>query len=123
MKRNLIVVTLILISLCSLAAETAEMKARFLERKPILDGMKAGKLIGENNLGFLEFRTAVPQTPEHINIVKDENGDRQTIYAEIAAKLNITPAEVGKRRALQIAQQAVAGQWLQDAEGTWYLKS
>ena len=103
-------------------AESAELKQRFLQRKPLLEDMKNQGWVGENNLGFLSFRGAAGQSKENTQVVQAENEDRKTVYAEIAAKVNTSVADVGKRRAAQIATLAAAGQWLQDAEGNWYQK-
>ena len=93
-----------------------------MQRKPLLEKMKTLEWIGENNLGFLAFRSSVGQSEENIQVVQTENDDRKTVYAEIAAKLNTVVDEVGKRRAVQIAALAPAGHWLQDADGNWYQK-
>ena len=103
-------------------AESAELKERFLQRKPLLEKMKTLEWIGENNLGFLAFRGTAGQSKENIQVVQAENEDRKTVYAEIAVKLNTVVEEVGKRRAVQIASLAPAGHWLQDADGNWYQK-
>lgn len=103
-------------------AESAELKQRFLQRKPLLEDMKNQGWVGENNLGFLSFRGAAGQSKENTQVVQAENEDRKTVYAEIAAKVNTSVADVGKRRAAQIATLAAAGQWLQDADGNWYQK-
>ena len=103
-------------------AESAELKERFLQRKPLLEKMKNQGWIGENNLGFLTFRGAAGKSEENMKTVQAENEDRKTVYAEISAKVNTAIEEVGKRRAAQIATLAAAGQWLQDAEGNWYQK-
>jgi len=103
-------------------AESAELKERFLQRQPLLEQMKNQELIGEDNLGFVSFRSTNGQNEENIKIVQAENEDRKTVYAEIAVKLNVMVEEVGKRRAAQIAALAAVGQWLQDATGNWYQK-
>jgi uncharacterized protein YdbL (DUF1318 family) len=103
-------------------AESDELKARFLERKPLLDKMKDQGWIGENNLGFLVFRNDAGKSKENLKLVQAENEDRGTVYAEIAVKVKTSAEEVGKRRAVQIAKLAAAGHWLQDAEGNWYQK-
>jgi len=103
-------------------AESAELKERFLQRKPLLEKMKTLEWLGENNLGFLVFRSIAGQSEENIQAVQAENEDRKTVYAEIAVKLNTVVEEVGKRRAVQIAALAPAGHWLQDADGNWYQK-
>jgi uncharacterized protein YdbL (DUF1318 family) len=103
-------------------AESAELKERFLQRKPLLEQMKSQLLVGEDNLGFVAFRSAAGKSEESIRIVQAENEDRKTVYAEIAAKVNTSSEEVGKRRAVQIAAAAAAGHWLQDGSGNWYQK-
>ena len=103
-------------------AESAELKERFLQRKPLLENMKNQGWVGENNLGFLSFRGSAGQSKENTQVVQSENEDRKTVYAEIAAKVNTSVADVGKRRAAQIAALAAVGQWLQDADGNWYQK-
>jgi uncharacterized protein YdbL (DUF1318 family) len=103
-------------------AESAELKERFLQRKPLLENMKNQGWIGENNLGFLAFRSDAGQSKENLQTVQAENEDRNTIYLEIAGKVNTSAEEVGKRRAAQIAALAVVGHWLQDGSGNWYQK-
>ena len=103
-------------------AESVELKERFLQRKPQLEQMKNLEWIGENNLGFLAFRSTTGQSEENMQVVQAENEDRKTVYAEIAVKLNTLVEEVGKRRAAQIAVIAAVGHWLQDADGNWYQK-
>jgi uncharacterized protein YdbL (DUF1318 family) len=102
--------------------ESAELKERFLQRKPQLEKMKDQGWIGEDNLGFLAFRSTAGQNEENIKVVNAENRDRKTVYAEIAVKLNTLVEAVGKRRAVQIAARAAVGHWLQDADGNWYQK-
>lgn len=103
-------------------AESAELKERFLQRKPLLEQMKTLEWIAENNLGFLAFRSDAGQSKENAKVVNAENQDRKTVYAEIAVKLNTSAEEVGKRRAVQIAALAAVGHWLQDGESNWYQK-
>lgn len=126
MKGKLKMVTVFAAGIFVLAAgaraENAELKARFLERKPLLDKMKDLGWVGENNLGFLEFRSETGKSEENGKVVEAENADRKTVYAEIAAQVNVDIVEVGKRRAVQIARLAAPGHWLQDAEGRWYRK-
>jgi hypothetical protein len=55
-------------------------------------------------------------------LVKAENRDRQLVYQAIARQQGTTAAVVGRRRALQIAENARPGEWLQDASGTWHRK-
>jgi len=112
----------LLLLVVAVQAESAELKERFLQRRPLLEQMKNLKWIGENNLGFLVFRGEAGKNEKNIKIVQEENGDRKTVYGEIAVKVNTPIEEVGKRRAVQIAVLATVGHWLQDEAGNWYQK-
>ena len=107
----------------AIQAESAELKERFLQRRPLLEQMKNLEWIGENNLGFLVFRGEAGKSEENIKVIQEENGDRKTVYGEIALKVNTPIEEVGKRRAVQLAVLATIGHWLQDAAGNWYQKT
>lgn len=120
-KSILLVIVLFMVSSLWLPGQSEELKARFLQRKPMIDNMKNQGIVGENNQGLLTIRSGAP-TPEQGETVRQENGDRLQVYREIAQKLGTSPDEVGRRRAAQIAQNASPGHWLQDAQGNWYRK-
>lgn len=101
-------------------AGAADIKARMQQRLPTIVQMKAEGIIGENNMGFLEFIPGAARKNEDVVIA--ENNDRQMVYEAIARQQNTTAELVGKRRAIQIAQNAVEGEWLQDSSGRWYKK-
>lgn len=103
-----------------LAAEDQALKERFLQRKPVIEGMKNQEIVGENNVGKLVPRAQLSGNENEI--VNAENADREKVYQEIAGRLNITLLEVGQRRALQIAELASPGHWLQHPDGHWYRK-
>jgi uncharacterized protein YdbL (DUF1318 family) len=109
----------IFIGSVSLFAQPDDLKARFLERKPILDRMKDRGFIGENNKGFIVFRTP---SKENRDVVNEENADRLKVYRNIARRHKTDVKVVGRRRAIQIAKIAPAGHWLQDKDGNWYRK-
>jgi len=88
------------------------------QRLAILKALKAKGVIGENNKGFLEFRGA----PSAEGVVKAENADRQQDYQQIAKRTNTAVATVGQRRAVQLAEDAPAGTWIQKADGSWEKK-
>ena len=90
------------------------------ERLPTVVQMKAEGVIGENNKGYLEFVPGV--APKMQDVVTDENKDRQMVYSAIAKQQSTTAELVGQRRAIQIAEKAGAGEWLQDETGKWYKK-
>ena len=95
------------------------IKQRMIDRLPVIKDLKARGIVGENNLGFLEF---IGDRKEKADVVKAENRDRKTVYDAIAKKQGATAEVVGKHRAAQIAAKARTGQLLQDANGKWYKK-
>lgn len=111
------IVLLMVSSAC--AQDMNAIKSQMVNRKPTIDGLKNKGIVGEGNDGYLHFRQ---KTGEGSKVVKAENNDRMVVYSAIAKKQGTTPEKVGKRRALQIAGIAAAGQWLQKGDGTWYKK-
>lgn len=119
----------ILLSICFLAGLVAggdiafagadDLKARMKQRLPDILKLKAGGIIGENNRGYLEF---VGGEKTGADVVAAENGDREKVYNAIARQQGTTAEKVGTRRAIQIAQKADPGEWLQNGNGTWYRK-
>lgn len=95
------------------------IKDRMKARLPILEALKGQGLIGENNLGYLEF---VGANKKKEDVVQAENADRKRIYAAIAKKQGTTAVLVGKRRAAKIFQIADPGEWVQDVNGNWSQK-
>ena len=95
------------------------IKSRMLARLPKIQALKAEGVIGEDKNGFLQFRKAAADRQALINA---ENADRGEIYKAIAAQQGASAAVVGQRRALQIADRARPGEWLQKADGSWYQK-
>jgi len=96
-----------------------EIKQRMIERLPVIKALKDKGLVGENNKGYLEF---VGKKKEKADVIKAENKDRKLVYGAIAKQQGATVQVVGKHRAIQIANKAQAGEWLQDANGKWYQK-
>lgn len=96
-----------------------EIQARMLARLPEIKVLKDKGLVGENNQGLLEF---VGQQKENQDVVAAENQDREMVYEAIAKQQGITVELVGKHRAIQIADKARTGEWLQDPDGKWYRK-
>jgi uncharacterized protein YdbL (DUF1318 family) len=103
----------------SASALAEDIKARMKTRLPFIQELKAKGVVGENNKGYLEF---IGGQKESADVVAAENNDRETVYAAIAKQQGTTAELVGKRRALQIANRAKPGQWVQDASGNWLQK-
>lgn len=96
-----------------------DIKARMKARLPAIVQLKAAGIVGETNQGLLAFVGVEKQQPD---LVAAENEDRKTVYAAIAKQQGTTADVVAKRRALQNAERARPGEWLQDAAGKWYQK-
>jgi uncharacterized protein len=96
-----------------------DIKTRMKNRLPVIVELKAKGIVGENNRGYLEF---VGGKKEKADVVAAENEDRKQVYTAIAKQQGTTAELVGKRRALQIAQKAGPGEFVQDAAGKWIQK-
>jgi len=105
--------------LFSASASCADIKARMKDRLPRIIELKAAGIVGENNQGFLAF---IGGNQSEQALVEAENQDRQLVYSAIAKQQGTTADVVGRRRALQIAENAKPGEWLQDAGGKWVQK-
>jgi hypothetical protein len=101
------------------AAFCDAIKDRMLARLPAINELKAQGLVGENNQGFLEFRTG---QKAQADVVNAENQDRREVYKAIAMRQNTAPEYVGQARAAQIAGKESPGVWIQGADGTWKQK-
>jgi uncharacterized protein YdbL (DUF1318 family) len=69
--------------------------------------------------GFLAF---IGADRKEQALVDAENNDRQLVYDAIAKQQGTAAEVVGRRRALQIADNAKPGEWIQDAGGKWVQK-
>jgi len=126
MMRKCAITTLVLFLLVSVLtsgviafAGAADLKARFKARLPVIMGLKAQGIVGENNKGYLEFVGGKRANPD---VVAAENADRRKVYTAIAKKQGTSPDVVGNRRAVQIANKARPGDMLQNAGGKWHKK-
>ena len=105
------------------AADMNAIKKNMAERLEAINSLKASGSVGENNLGFLEFRVKEDTLEEAtIKLVDAENADRKTVYEEIGKKNKVSAEATGKQRARQIAERAKVGEWLQNEAGEWYQK-
>jgi uncharacterized protein YdbL (DUF1318 family) len=95
------------------------IKERMKARLPVIAELKKQGIVGENNRGYLAF---VGDVKSHETLIDQENQDRQTIYAQIAAQQNTSISVVEKNRALQLAERAAPGTFVQKPDGTWIKK-
>ena len=105
---------------CSVAGAAINgLKERMAARLPEIVALKDKGVIGEDNKGYLQFVGAAKEKAE---LVQVENDDRLQVYQAIAKQQGTTDDLVGRRRGQQIVEIALPGQWLQDANGSWYKK-
>ncbi|NNG00110.1 MAG: YdbL family protein [Desulfobacteraceae bacterium] len=110
---------LILAVAATTTADGQSIKERIKARLPEIIKLKAKGILGENNQGYLEF---VGAAKEKEDVVAAENKDRRTVYAAIAKKTGAPIENVGMRRAIQLADKAKPGEWIQDKAGKWKQK-
>lgn len=120
-RKEKVVVSLVLAALILMAgsAWAQSLKERMRSRLPVIVDLKTRGVVGENNQGFLEM---LKGKTEKADVVAAENKDRSDVYAAIAKKSSTSAQVVGQRRAIQIADKANPGEWLQDNKGKWYQK-
>lgn len=102
-----------------LNGQAASIKERMLARIPAINALKDKGAVGENNKGFLEFRTSDKSEQK---LVAEENKDRKSVYGAIAKNQQVDIVLVGQRRAKQISAKGSKGHWFQNPDGTWYKK-
>ena len=124
-RKHMLIPILFVIATLGILATSAwggaqEIKARMAERLPVIMELKQKGIVGENNLGLLEF---VGAAKDMADVVEAENKDRKVVYNAIAKKTDTTPEIVGQRRAQQIADIAGSGEWVQDETGQWKQKN
>jgi len=118
--RAVLAVVLIVASFFAVQGAFADdIKARMKQRLPEIVSMKSQGIVGENAGGYLEFVAAKRMKED---LVAGENKDREAVYSAIAAQQGVAIEIVAKRRALQIVNQAVKGEFLKNEGGTWYQK-
>ena len=113
---TLLMTTVLISGLAAQNGAAASLKDRMLARVPAINSLKDQGLIGENNQGYLEYRTGA--RPEQ-KMIDDENSDRRAVYTEIARTQKVDVALVGQRRASQIRDIGGAGHWFQKPDGAW----
>jgi uncharacterized protein len=114
------------VSTPAIRALKESMKNRFVALQPYLDGGN----VGETNKGLAEVRDEAGlnlQAKAALrNLVKDENGDRMKLYAEVAKALNIEASQmerIQKIFAEEWIRNAAVGWWIQQEDNTWVKKS
>ncbi len=102
------------------AQDLAAVRDRMEKRLPTILALKDRQVVGETNRGYLEARGAVGGGDQQV--IAEENSDRRRVYTAIAGQTGSTADEVGRKRAVQLADLARPGHWIQDAAGAWRKK-
>ncbi len=121
MKRGLFVAAAALLAFAAQAQDMDAIRERMKARKSEVTAALASQKVGENNKGYLEA-VKPPLEATQAKTVTEENADRKTVYAEIAAKTGAKPDAVGRSRAKDVAQKAAKGTMIQKEDGTWVEK-
>ena len=105
----------------------AVLKADMKKRLPQITQLKKQRSIGETCNGYLALAVAESSlSAEKVSQIKTliamENSDRLQVYQAIAKQQKTQLEKVGQRRALQLREQAPAGELFQDAKGKWVAK-
>lgn len=97
------------------------LKETLKNRFPAIKPFFAGGNIGETNKGLLEVRDeaalGLKEKAALRSLVKDENGDRTKLYAEVAKALNIEASQVER------VQKIFAESWIKNAEPGWWVQN
>lgn len=98
-----------------------EIRDRMIKRLDQITELKSSGTIGEDNAGYLKAVSGSLNSTQN-ELVEQENVDRKCVYEAIARKQGATTELVGKRRAIQIAEQAKPGEYVMDEKGEWKKK-
>jgi uncharacterized protein YdbL (DUF1318 family) len=110
---------IVLMLSCAALAFAEGEKERMIQRAPQIRALKTSGAVGEKANGLLGL---VKESAADKALVDAENADRKAVYAGIARGSGVSVDNVANRRALQIVEQATAGDWLQGTDGKWYQK-
>ena len=110
---------IVLMLSCAALASAEGEKERFRQRDPQIRALKTSGIIGEKTNGLLGL---VKESAADKALVDAENADRKAVYAEIARSSAINVSDVAEVHALQRAERAATGDWLQGTDGKWYQK-
>ena len=109
------------------AQERDEVQQRMINRKAPIEALKDAGVVGEDNLGYLDFVGGKSNRDAKVkanqDLVNAENADRKIVYEAIAEKGKTTAGHVGRRRAKQIAENEKPGHYIMDEKGNWIKKA
>lgn len=105
------------------------IKQSLKDRFPSLKSYYDNGHLGENADGFVEVRDesalSLKDKAALRSLVKDENGDREKLYAEVAKALGIESGQVSRVQKIfaeNWMRNAAPGWWVQKDDGGWIKK-
>jgi uncharacterized protein len=104
------------VSTPTIRALKRSMRDRFPQLVPFYDSGH----IGEGNDGYVDKRSEddlnLKERAELRNLVKEENKDREDLYREVAAALDIDQSQIPR------IQKIFAGNWIRKARPGWWIQ-
>jgi uncharacterized protein YdbL (DUF1318 family) len=105
------------------------LKQSLKDREPALRPFFDNGSLGEANNGLVEIRNegalSLKEKATLRSLVKDENSDREKLYAEVAKALNIDASQIGRIQkifAVSWIRNSAPGWWVQEENGNWVKK-
>lgn len=113
------------VSTPTIRALKQSMRERFPELIPFYEGGQ----IGESNDGYLVKRNEdnldLKARAKLRNLIREENKDREDLYKEVAAALNIDQSQIPRIQKIfaeNWIRKSRPGWWIQKEDGTWEKK-
>lgn len=113
------------VSTPAIRALKESLKNRFTALKPFFERGN----VGENNKGLVEIRDEaalnLKDKANLRNLVREENGDREKLYAEVAKALKIEASQISRIQTIfaeNWIKSASSGWWVQQENGQWVKK-
>jgi len=105
------------------------LKESLKEKEPLLRPFFDQGNIGEGNEGFIQIRSednlSLKEKADVRGLVKDVNGNRESLYAEVAKALSIEESQIPRIQkifAKSWIENSRLGWWIQNDDGDWIRK-
>ncbi|UCE41859.1 MAG: DUF1318 domain-containing protein [Candidatus Aminicenantes bacterium] len=105
------------------------LKQSLKDKEPLLRPFFDQGNIGESNDGFIQIRSedklSLKGKADLRRLAKDVNGDRESLYAEVAGALNIEESQIPRIQkifAKSWIENSSLGWWVQNDDGEWIRK-
>lgn len=102
------------------AEDRQAIQERISERDEAVSALLLEQKVGETNRGFLAARADLTRSEKEL--MEAENEDREALYQILSEDVGRSAEEIGIIRARQLAERSVAGVWIQNRRGEWFIK-